>query len=147
MKISMKIKPEALAIIKKKMDDDHQIVLLSLNDGSNKYSKKGGTCTIGDSFQFVILDKRDPEYDIKIANDAGLDLYTAKPETTFLENGLVVNARNSTLSLSSDSGIIDGGVTVTKFEGNKSVKMICLTAVNVNQNQESGEFQTLFSLE
>lgn len=120
MKISMKIKPEALAIIKKKMDDDHQIVLLSLNDGSNKYSKKGGECTIGDSFQFVILDKRDPEYDIKIANDAGLDLYTAKPETTFLENGLVVNARNSTLSLSSDSGVIDGGVTVTKFEGNKN---------------------------
>ena len=28
----------------------------------------------------------------------------------------MVNARNSTLSLSSDSGIIDGGMTVTQYE-------------------------------
>lgn len=116
MTISIKIKPEALAIIKKKMDSTHQIVILALNDGSNKYSKKGGTCTIGDSFQFVVLAKDDPEYNIKLENDAGLDLYTAQPETTYFEPGLVVNARNSTLSLSSDSGIIDGGVTVTQFK-------------------------------
>lgn len=111
--ISINIKPEAQEIIKKKMTDDHQIVLLALNDGSNKYSKLGGTCTIGASFQFVILDEKDPDYNIKIENNAGLDLYTAEPETTFWENNLVVNARNATLSLSDDSGIIDGGVTVT----------------------------------
>lgn len=116
MTISIKIKPEALDVIKNKMDQDHQIVILALNDGSNKYSKKGGTCTIGDSFQFVTLAKKDPEYNIRLENDVGLDLYTAKPETTFFEPGLVVNARNSTLSLSSDSGIIDGGVTVSQFK-------------------------------
>lgn len=114
-KFSINIKPEAADFIKSKMDKDHQIVILALDDGSNKYSKKGGTCTIGDSFQFVILPKADPKYDIKLENNAGLDLYTAEPETTFFEPRLVVNARNSTLSLSSDSGIIDGGVTVSQY--------------------------------
>lgn len=114
--ISINIKPEAKELIEKKMDKDHQIVILALDDGSTKYSKKGGTCTIGDSFQFVTLEKPDPKYNIKIENNAGLDLYTAQPETTYFEPGLVLNARASTLSLSSDSGIIDGGVTVHQYE-------------------------------
>ena len=114
--ISINIKPEAKELIEKKMDKDHQIVILALDDGSTKYSKKGGTCTIGDSFQFVILEKLDPKYNIKIENNAGLDLYTAEPETTYFEPGLVLNARASTLSLSSDSGIIDGGVTVSQYK-------------------------------
>lgn len=114
--ISINIKPEAKELIEKKMDKDHQIVILALDDGSTKYSKKGGTCTIGDSFQFVTLEKPDPKYNIKIENNAGLDLYTAQPETTYFEPGLVLNARASTLSLSSDSGIIDGGVTVSQYE-------------------------------
>lgn len=113
---SINIKPDAVEAIKSKMDPDHQIVILALDDGSNKYSKKGGTCTIGDSFQFVVLANKDPKYNIKLENNAGLDLYTAQPETTFFEPGLVVNARNSTLSLSSDSGIIDGGMTVSQFK-------------------------------
>lgn len=114
--ISMNIKPEAKDLIEKYMDNKHQIVILALDDGSTKYSKKGGTCTIGDSFKFVTLEKADPEYNIKIENNAGLNLYTAEPETTYFEPGLVVNARNSTLSLSSDSGIIDGGVTVSQYK-------------------------------
>ena len=57
--ISINIKPDAAEIIKSKMDADHQIVILALDDGSTKYSKKGGTCTIGDSFQFVILAEKD----------------------------------------------------------------------------------------
>ena len=114
--ISINIKPEAKELIEKKMDKDHQIVILALDDGSTKYSKKGGTCTIGDSFQFVTLEKLDPKYNIKIENNAGFDLYTAEPETTYFEPGLVLNARASTLSLSSDSGIIDGGVTVSQYE-------------------------------
>lgn len=116
MTVSMNIKPEAQEIIKKYVDNDHQIVLLALNDGSNKYSKLGGTCTIGANFQFVVTDQQDPEYDIKVENNAGLNLYTAKPEMGFLEDNLVVNARNATLSLSDDSGVIDGGVTVTRYE-------------------------------
>lgn len=113
--ISINIKPEAKKVIEAKMDPEHQIVILALDDGSTKYSKKGGTCTIGDSFQFVVLANKDPKYNIKMENNAGLDLYTAPAETTYFEPGLVVNARNSTLSLSSDSGIIDGGMTVSQY--------------------------------
>lgn len=113
--ISINIKPEAKKVIEAKMDSEHQIVILALDDGSTKYSKKGGTCTIGDSFQFVVLSQKDPKYDIKMENNAGLGLYTSPAETTYFEPGLVVNARNSTLSLSSDSGIIDGGMTVSQY--------------------------------
>lgn len=116
MAITMKIKPEALEIIKKKMDDQHQVILLALNDGSNKYSKEGGTCTIGASFQLLILEKEDPEYNIKIENNAGLKIFTAEPETGFIEENVVINARNATLSLSDDSGLIDGAVTVKQYE-------------------------------
>lgn len=114
--ISINIKPEAKALIEKYMDDKHQIVILALDDGSTKYSKKGGTCTIGDSFKFVVLEKADPDYNIKMENNAGLELYTAEPEMTYFESGLVVNARNFALSLSSDSGIIADGVTVSQYE-------------------------------
>lgn len=115
MTVKMIIKPEAQEIIKKKIDKEHPIVLLALNDGSNKYSKLGGTCTIGANFQFVTIDKPDPKYDIKIENDAGFELYTAQDEMGFLEDNLVVNARNATMSLSDDSGVIDGGVTVSQY--------------------------------
>lgn len=115
MDLKMNIKDDAAEIIKKHVKDG-QVVLLALNDGSTKYSKQGGTCTIGANFEFVVLDEKDPDYDIKIENNAGLDLYTAKAETRFLEDNLVVNARNATLSLSDDSGIIDGAVGVVNFK-------------------------------
>ena len=115
MDLKMNIKDDAAEIIKKHVKDG-QVVLFDLNDGSNKYSKQGGTCTIGANFEFVVLDEKDPDYDIKIENNAGLDLYTAKAETGFLEDNLVVNARNATLSLSDDSGIIDGAVGVVNFK-------------------------------
>ena len=119
--ISMNIKSEAAEKIKSHVKDG-QIVLLALNDGSNKYSKQGGTCTIGANFQFVILDKKDPEYNIKIDNNAGLDLYTSNSEMSFLDNGLVINAKDSTLSLSDDSGVVDGGVTISNFKPSKITK-------------------------
>ncbi|MDO4912740.1 MAG: iron-sulfur cluster biosynthesis family protein [Lactobacillus sp.] len=114
MTVSMNIKPEALKILQK---NDAKVVLLSLNDGSNKYSKVGGTCSIGANFQFVMMDETDPEYDIKIENNAGLNLWTSKPEMTFLSDNLVVDAKNSVLTLSDDSGIIDGAMTVQKYTG------------------------------
>ena len=112
--ISINIKPEAKEIIEKK-NPENKPLLLALNDSSNKYSRLGGTCTIGVNFQFVILDEKDPKYTIKVENNAGFDLWTSPDEVSFFEGGLVVNARNYTLSLSDDSGILDGAVSIDKY--------------------------------
>lgn len=109
--VKINIKDKAQEIIKSKIKPE-SIVLLALNDGSNGYSKLGGTCTIGANFQLVVLDHKDPKYDIKVDNNMKLDLYTSSDELQFLENGLVLNGRDAVLSLSSDEGIIDGAVTI-----------------------------------
>ena len=41
---------------------------------------------------------------------------------SFLDNGLVINAKDSTLSLSDDSGVVDGGVTISNFKPSKITK-------------------------
>ncbi|MDE6547197.1 MAG: iron-sulfur cluster biosynthesis family protein, partial [Lactobacillus sp.] len=82
-------------------------------------SKLGGTCTIGANFQLVVLDNKDPELSIKFKNNKYQDMYTSDKELAFLDNGLVLNARNAVLSLSSNEGVIDGGVTISEFKGEK----------------------------
>lgn len=116
--LELKIKDSAKEVLEKKIKPG-QVVLLALNDGSNGYSKLGGTCTIGANFQLVLLDHPDPEFSIKVKNNMGLDMYTSDKELAFLDDGLVLNARNATLSLSSNEGIIDGGVTISEFKGEK----------------------------
>lgn len=119
--IGLKIKDEAKKLIQKNINSN-SIVLLALNDGSNSYSKLGGSCTIGANFQLVVLDKEDNNYPIKVENNLGLKMFTSKDETQFFEDGLVLNAKNSVLSLSSDEGIIDGAVTIDKYESKKLTK-------------------------
>ena len=116
--LELKIKDSAKDVLEKKIKPG-QVVLLALNDGSNGYSKLGGTCTICANFQLVLLDHPDPEFSIEVKNNMGLDMYTSDKELAFLDNGLVLNARNATLSLSSNEGIIDGGVTISEFKGEK----------------------------
>ena len=116
--LELKIKDSAKDVLEKKIRPG-QVVLLALNGGSNGYSKLGGTCTIGANFQLVLLDHPDSEFSIKVKNNMGLDMYTSDKELAFLDDGLVLNARNATLSLSSNEGIIDGGVTISEFKGEK----------------------------
>ena len=119
--VQLKIKDPAQKLIKSKIKPN-SIVLLALNDGSNAYSKLGGTCTIGANFQLVVLTEKDPHYDVKIKNNMDLDLYTSNDELQFLENGLVLNARDAVMSLSSDEGIIDGAVTINTDSSQKLTK-------------------------
>lgn len=119
--VEMKIKDDAKTIMDKKIKSG-QVVLLALNDGSNGYSKLGGTCTIGANFQFVVLDQADPEFSIPVKNNAGYEMYTSDKELAFLDAGLVLNARNATLALSDNEGIVDGAVTIDVFEGKKLTK-------------------------
>ena len=112
--VKVNIKPEAADKIKGQVKDG-QVVLLSLNDGSNKYSDVGGTCTVGSSFQFVILDQKDPDFTIEVENNAGLDLYTSPAEMQYLGDDLVVDEKNAAMSLADDGGVIDGAVTVNEY--------------------------------
>ncbi|WP_125982642.1 iron-sulfur cluster biosynthesis family protein [Loigolactobacillus iwatensis] len=90
-------------------------VFLALDDGSNKFSKLGGSCSIGNKFQLVVADQADAEYNIGLDNNLGLTLTTAQPETTFLGNGLALDYNNAMLKLTDDSGILDGAVTVEPY--------------------------------
>ena len=119
--VEMKIKDDAKTIMDKKIKPG-QVVLLALNDGSNGYSKLGGTCTIGADFQFVVLDHKDPDFSISVKNNAGFDMYTSDKELAFLDAGLVLNARNATLALSDNEGIVDGAVSIEEFDGHKLTK-------------------------
>ncbi|PWG00757.1 iron-sulfur cluster biosynthesis family protein [Levilactobacillus bambusae] len=91
------------------------VVLLSVDDGSNKYSTVGGSCAIGDKFQLVILNQRDPDYPIEVENNAGLNLWTSTGETTYFDNGLTLNFRGNNLVLSDDGGILDSAVSINDY--------------------------------
>ncbi|MFD1465060.1 iron-sulfur cluster biosynthesis family protein [Lapidilactobacillus mulanensis] len=113
--MEIKIKDAAKEYLENKITSN-DIVLLALDDGSNKFSNLGGSCTIGSKFQFVVTDKMEPEFDQPLENNLGLKLYTGKPELMYLIDGLNVDYRMGFLSLSDNSGIIDGAVSVTKYE-------------------------------
>lgn len=119
--VNLKIKPDAEKIIMGKVKPG-QIIILALNDGSNGYSKLGGTCTIGANFQLVVLEKKDPEFSIPVKNNLNLEMYTSPDELSFLDAGLILNARNSVLALSDNEGIVDGAVTIEEFSGKKLSK-------------------------
>ncbi|WP_236173933.1 iron-sulfur cluster biosynthesis family protein, partial [Lactobacillus delbrueckii] len=74
------------------------------------------SCTIGANFQFVALDQADADYQIKIDNDLGLDLYTGQAEMSFLDDSLSVGEQYGMLSLSDGSGLIDSAVGVNVYE-------------------------------
>ena len=111
--VKMNVKSGAAEKIKKSVQDG-QVVLLSLNDGSNKYSNIAGSCAAGTRFQFVVLDKQDPDFSIRVENNAGLDLYTSPAEMQYLGNDLVVDEKNAAISLADDSGVIDAAMTVSE---------------------------------
>lgn len=111
--MKLTIKPAAEELLKNKVAEN-QVMFLALNDGSTKYSKVGGTCTIGANFQFVISDVLDPDYSVPVENNSGFTIYTAEPEMVFMGDGLTLDTKWSMLSLKDNGGIIDGGVTISK---------------------------------
>ncbi|WP_125607169.1 iron-sulfur cluster biosynthesis family protein [Lapidilactobacillus bayanensis] len=113
--MEIKVKEAAETYLENKVTTDN-VILLALNDGSNQFSNMGGTCSIGASFQFVIVDKMYAKYDVPIENNMGLKMFTSKDELAFLVDGLNVNYRNGFLSLADNSGIIDGAMTVNQYQ-------------------------------
>ncbi|WP_341780336.1 iron-sulfur cluster biosynthesis family protein [Levilactobacillus sp. HBUAS70063] len=91
------------------------VLLLTTDDGSNRYSTVGGTCAIGDKFQFVALTADDPDYAISLDNNAGLNIKTNADTELYLSNGLVLDRVFNQLSLRDDSGILDSAVGLITY--------------------------------
>ncbi|NLR08471.1 iron-sulfur cluster biosynthesis family protein [Lactobacillus sp. ZJLC28-8] len=91
------------------------VLLLTTDDGSNRYSTVGGTCAIGDKFQFVALTADDPDYAISLENNAGLTIKTNADTELYLSNGLVLDRVFNQLSLRDDSGILDSAVGLITY--------------------------------
>lgn len=115
MKIN--ISPEAETILQKEIKSNN-IVLLTLNDGVNKYSNVG-SCTSVLAFQLVIVDKKDPIYQIKLENNYGIYLFTGEREASMLATGLKLKSKNNVLSLVSDEGVVDDAITVNNLTQDK----------------------------
>ncbi|MFC6273921.1 iron-sulfur cluster biosynthesis family protein [Levilactobacillus tangyuanensis] len=91
------------------------VLLLTTDDGSNRYSTIGGTCAIGDKFQFVALTAGDPDYDLPIENNAGLTIWTNADTALYLGNGLILDRVFNQLALRDDSGVLDSAVGLITY--------------------------------
>ena len=94
-------------------------VILTTDDGSNKYSSLGGSCAIGDKFQLVILKDADPKYTVPIENNAGYVMSTAEQYTDFFTAGLNISLWHNALALKDNSGILDGALSVVDWRNVK----------------------------
>ncbi|MFT8842724.1 MAG: iron-sulfur cluster biosynthesis family protein [Schleiferilactobacillus harbinensis] len=119
MKIN--IKDTARDYLSEKISPD-QYVFLGLDDGSSKFSKLGGSCSVGGKFQLVLSDQPDADYTIPLENNAGYKMFTSKEETPYLENGLYLQFNNAALGLGSDGGLLDGAMRVTKADPSQITK-------------------------
>ncbi|APU71288.1 hypothetical protein LCR01_20080 [Companilactobacillus crustorum] len=116
MKIN--IKPEAKEYLAKKIPAGSRLILTT-DDGSNKYSSLGGSCAIGDKFQLVILKEADPDYTIDLENDAGYVMSTSENDADLMTNGLNISLWHNALALKDNSGILDGSLSVVDWRNVK----------------------------
>jgi hypothetical protein len=117
MKIN--IKEETQTYLANKNVPTNAKMILTTDDGSNKYSSLGGSCAIGDKFQIVILKDADPNYTIPLENDAGLDLSTSPSDADLLGNVLNIAVWHNALALKDNSGILDGSLAVVDWRNVK----------------------------
>ncbi|WP_125574453.1 iron-sulfur cluster biosynthesis family protein [Levilactobacillus huananensis] len=90
-------------------------LLLTTDDGSNRYSTVGGTCAIGDKFQFVALAGGDSAYPLIVDNEAGLNIRTNADTALYLGNGLILDRVFNQLALRDDTGILDSAVGLITY--------------------------------
>jgi len=112
------IKEEAQTYIAGKIPAGSRIILTT-DDGSNKYSSLGGSCAIGDKFQLVVLKDADPNYTVPLENNAGYDMSTSKQDADLLRDGLNVSMWHNALALKDNSGILDGALSLVDWRNVK----------------------------
>ncbi|WP_125605215.1 iron-sulfur cluster biosynthesis family protein [Lapidilactobacillus bayanensis] len=109
MKIT--ITETVLQLLKHKKLDD-KVLLLVTDDGGGKYSLQGGACSIGAKFTLIVLDEPDQLYQIKLENNANLDLYTSDYDLVFFTDGLTLDLQHYQITLKDNGGILDGAVQI-----------------------------------
>lgn len=102
---------------------DQGVLLLTTDDGSNRYSTVGGSCAIGDKFQLVALTTSDPAYTVPLDNDAGYQLWTSQNDLIYLSNGLVLDRVHNQLALRDDSGVLDSAVGLITYSASEKSKL------------------------
>ena len=112
------IKEEAQTYLENKIPAGSRMILTT-DDGSNKYSSLGGSCAIGDKFQLVILKDADPNYTIPLENNAGYDMSTSSQDADLMTNGLNIALWHNALALKDNSGILDGALSVVDWRNVK----------------------------
>jgi len=116
MKIN--IKEEAQTYIATKIPAGSKIILTT-DDGSNKYSSLAGSCAIGDKFQLVVLKEDDPNYTIPLENNAGYDMSTSQNDADLVTAGLNISMWHNALALKDNSGILDGALSLVDWRNVK----------------------------
>ncbi|USS88045.1 iron-sulfur cluster biosynthesis family protein [Fructilactobacillus hinvesii] len=108
--MNLTITDSAMDYIKKRLPDA-KYYLLATDDGSNQYSKGGGSCTVGDTFQVVGISKLESPYDVKMDNNQDAPFYTSKNDMSFFDKGMKIDFNHNWLQLKSDSELLDGQMT------------------------------------
>ena len=116
--MKLNIKEEAQTYLAGKIPAGSRMILTT-DDGSNKYSSLGGSCAIGDKFQLVVLKDADPNYTVPLENNAGYDMSTSPNDADLLNAGLNISLWHNALALKDNSGILDGALSVVDWRNVK----------------------------
>lgn len=90
-------------------------VILTTDDGSNNYSSIGATCELADKFQLIILNQADPDFSIKLENNANLHMHILPAEQYLFGDNLNVDFVHGRLALNDKSGILDSALSVVDW--------------------------------
>ncbi len=104
-------KPEALQYLADKIPSG-STVILTTDDGSNKYSSIGATCELADKFQLIILNQADEHFNINVENNANYQLSMTETEKYLVSDNITIGFDHGTLTLSDKSGILDNALAV-----------------------------------
>lgn len=112
--MKIEIKPEAKEYLADKIPAG-STVILTTDDGSNKYSSIGATCAMADKFQLVIVKQPDPKFNVVLLNNANFDLSMASYEDYLVSDGLKLDYTHGYLVLSDNTGILGNTVSVVDW--------------------------------
>ena len=108
---TINLTPAMIERLKAKGVADKELVLIT-DDGGGKYSLDGGACSLGANFTIIVLDQPDPDYQLKMDNNAGLHIWTSKYDMMFFESGLTLDYKNHSVEIRDDAHVLDNAVQI-----------------------------------